>query len=526
MSPEQIAGDIAALDTRSDVYALGVILYRGARRTAAVRTGSQVARGGRADHPRRGADASALGDARRARPTSRRSSRRRSRRRRSAATARRRSSPRTSGASCATSRSPRGPPTTAYQVRKFARRHKALVAGVVAFVRGARRWRGRHVVAGDSRAARGARRQARAQEAEVEKAKAEAVTGFLTQMLASVDPSQARGRDVSVRDALDAAAARIDTGAMAKQPAVEIAVRNVIGTTYGSLGLFEAAERHLRAALDLETKTDAARSCARTPHARLVQRALRGGKAHGGGTVRARSAADCAAKRWARSHADVASSLDDLGAVLMARRHAACRAAGARGARDPTEAAAGRRSHARRRPQQSRVHPVEEREPEGGRGDVPRGPEHRPATRSATTIRKSRSSCSTWRCSIATSAARTRPRRWPGKRWRSGARSSVTSIPTFRDALDVVAGTLEDRGRNAEAEALLREALAIARRAYGEVNLNTARLQAQPRVGALEGGRVRRGRAAVSHRRRQHPEDLRADLSRRPACRRRTSRTI
>ena len=87
------------------------------------------------------------------------------------------------------------------------------------------------------------------------KPKSEAVTTFLTGMLESVDPSQARGRDVSVRDALDAAAAKIDGGSLAKQPAVEAAVRKVIGSTYGSLGLYDAAERQLRTAIELETRS-------------------------------------------------------------------------------------------------------------------------------------------------------------------------------------------------------------------------------------------------------------------------------
>ena len=82
--------------------------------------------------------------------------------------------------------------------------------------------------------------QARATEAQGEKAKAEAVTKFLTDMLASANPSQARGRDVTVRAALDAAARKIDAGAMKGEPDVEVAVRNAIGTTYEGLGSVRA----------------------------------------------------------------------------------------------------------------------------------------------------------------------------------------------------------------------------------------------------------------------------------------------
>ena len=154
--------------------------------------------------------------------------------------------------------------------------------------------------------------QTRADEAEIEKAKAEAVTGFLTEMLGSVDPSRAQGRDVSVRDALDAAATKIDAGAMAQQPAVELAVRNVIGTTYGSLGLFEPAERQLRTAIDLAARAEASPVVRGDTHARLVEVLYQAGK-HAEAEPIAREALRLRREAFGSNHPDVASSLGDLG---------------------------------------------------------------------------------------------------------------------------------------------------------------------------------------------------------------------
>ncbi|MCH8964138.1 MAG: serine/threonine protein kinase [Planctomycetes bacterium] len=86
--------------------------------------------------------------------------------------------------------------------------------------------------------------------AEQEAASAEAISDFLQNMLASADPMQTADRDTTVRQLLDGAAARIETE-LADQPAVQAAVRTVIGRTYQSLGLYDEAESHKRAALAL-----------------------------------------------------------------------------------------------------------------------------------------------------------------------------------------------------------------------------------------------------------------------------------
>jgi eukaryotic-like serine/threonine-protein kinase len=269
MSPEQISGDVAALDTRSDVYALGVILYE----VIAERPPYELDRKSLAEAARIIQDATptrlsfgtraVAGDVETivAKALEKEKERRYGSAAELAEDIRRflRDEPISAR-----------PPSAAYQVRRFARRHKAIAGGaliaLLALVVG--------VVATSWQAVRASRAErvaeARASEAEQERAKAEAVTSFLTEMLGSVDPSQARGRDVSVREALDAAAARIEAGGMAAQPGVEIAVRNVIGTTYSSLGHFDAAERHLRAALDLATRTHASPLVRAETQARLV----------------------------------------------------------------------------------------------------------------------------------------------------------------------------------------------------------------------------------------------------------------
>ncbi|MCZ6689822.1 MAG: tetratricopeptide repeat protein [Planctomycetota bacterium] len=100
------------------------------------------------------------------------------------------------------------------------------------------------------------RAEAAQEEAQTERGKAEseadkatAISDFLREMLASVDPG-AQGRDVRVADVLDEAAKKIET-AFPEQPLVEAVLRDTIGVTYRSLGLYDAAEPHFRSALDI-----------------------------------------------------------------------------------------------------------------------------------------------------------------------------------------------------------------------------------------------------------------------------------
>ena len=106
---------------------------------------------------------------------------------------------------------------------------------------------------GRTRAAREAEAAARVT-AEREADKARQVQRFLQEMLASVDPHTAQGRDVSVlHELLDAAARRVGAWASAP-PEVEAAVRSTLGQTYLGLGLLADAGPHLRAALDIRQR--------------------------------------------------------------------------------------------------------------------------------------------------------------------------------------------------------------------------------------------------------------------------------
>ncbi len=84
---------------------------------------------------------------------------------------------------------------------------------------------------------------------------AEESNAFLNEdLLASISPERS-GIDVSVREVLDQAAQRLD-GRFADEPAVEAALRMTIGTSYLNLGEYEPARLQLERALELR-KSDA-----------------------------------------------------------------------------------------------------------------------------------------------------------------------------------------------------------------------------------------------------------------------------
>jgi len=138
--------------------------------------------------------------------------------------------------------------TFGYRLGKFARRHRVgtalglvvllLLAGAVSSVV----WQAR-VASRERDAAVTAR-----DHADAARGQAQATVDFLQEMLAAVDPGM-RGRDVTVREVVDTAAARLD-GELASQPLVQAGLRNTIGETYLSLGLLDEAESQLRRGLE------------------------------------------------------------------------------------------------------------------------------------------------------------------------------------------------------------------------------------------------------------------------------------
>jgi tetratricopeptide (TPR) repeat protein/tRNA A-37 threonylcarbamoyl transferase component Bud32 len=85
-----------------------------------------------------------------------------------------------------------------------------------------------------------------------ETSRAQAINRFLNRMLSAPRPGKA-GSDVTVLSLLDEAVRELEAG-LEGEPLVEAELRNTLGMTYHQLGLYEQAETQLRTAVELHRK--------------------------------------------------------------------------------------------------------------------------------------------------------------------------------------------------------------------------------------------------------------------------------
>ena len=135
------------------------------------------------------------------------------------------------------------PPSAAYRANKFIRRHRAAVfaaAAVVVMLIAL-------AVSMTVEAVRIARERDRANR---EATEAKNVSDFLIHLFNVSDPSEARGSTITAREILDQGAKQIETN-LSSQPLVQARLLATIGSVYQTLGLYSEAQKLLEKSIEI-----------------------------------------------------------------------------------------------------------------------------------------------------------------------------------------------------------------------------------------------------------------------------------
>jgi non-specific serine/threonine protein kinase/serine/threonine-protein kinase len=132
-----------------------------------------------------------------------------------------------------------GPPSTTYRIGKFVRRHRFGVAAATIVVVA--------LIGFGVTMAVQARRIAK------ERNRAERVSEFLVSLFTVSDPDEARGNALTAREILDNGAARLDKE-LASEPEVQGQLFRTIGRVYRNLGLYPKAEPLLNRSVEIRRR--------------------------------------------------------------------------------------------------------------------------------------------------------------------------------------------------------------------------------------------------------------------------------
>lgn len=193
-----------------------------------------------------------------------------------------------------------------YRARKYVRRHRVAVAVASVFV----------VLL----AAFAVVQTVQLRSITHERDRANRITDFMTNMFKVSDPGQARGNQVTAREILDKAASQIDSGLM-HEPDLQTQMMMVMGQVYANLGLYDRAEALFRKAADVRlNRLGPENDLTLKSQAAIGWMLYRRGRYYDAEAL-LRRVLDVRMRRYGVKNADTLVTMSNLGVVLSQEGH-------------------------------------------------------------------------------------------------------------------------------------------------------------------------------------------------------------